>query len=136
MVCILSVFQINFYGRFLFLYFTLYFRFLSQYLLILIVKFGTLRIMGNCCHKSSKYGAFRHNLDVPLLEDVIPNLSCDSQVVIIRLAGMSDISTSSNFNGMADAYAELRLMPNDPIAGGQKQLSSIKPNTLNPTWVQ
>lgn len=95
--------------------------------------------MGNCCaccNKNSKYGAFRHNLDVPLLDDVIPKLPADTQVVIVRLVNMSDIPSSSNFNGLTDAYAELRLMPNDAVAGGQKQLSSIKPQTLNPTWVR
>lgn len=91
--------------------------------------------MGNCCNSAGKYGAFRHNLDVPLLDDVIPRLNAESQVVIIRLMSMCDIPSSSNFNGMTDAFAEIRLMPNDPIAGGQKQLSSIKPQTLSPTWV-
>jgi hypothetical protein len=91
--------------------------------------------MGNCCNKNAKYGAFRHNLDVPLLDDVIPKLTNDSQVIIVRLASMNDIPSSTNFNGMPDAYAEIRLMPNDPVAGGQKQLSSIKPHTLSPNWV-
>ena len=69
------------------------------------------------------------------MDDVIPKLPPDTQVVIVRLVGMEDIPSSSNFNGLTDAYVEIRLMPNDAVAGGQKQLSSIKPQTLAPTWV-
>lgn len=92
--------------------------------------------MGNCCGGNSKSGAFRRNLDVPLLDDVIPRLTEDTQIVIIRLMNMQDIPQSSNYNGMTDAFVEIRLLPNDPVAGGQKQLSSIKPHTLAPSWVR
>lgn len=92
--------------------------------------------MGNCCKGKAKSGAFRHNLEAPLLDDIMPKLPPNSQVVVVRLMSMDDIPASSmSFTGSTDGYAEMRLIPNDPVAGGQKQLSSIKPQTLYPVWV-
>ena len=89
-----------------------------------------------CCPSKSKYGAFRHDLDAPLLDEVATKMQqSDARVFIVRLASMESIPVGDSYSGNTDAYAELKLVPNDNVAGGQRQMSSIKPGTLNPKWV-
>ncbi len=89
-----------------------------------------------CCPSKSKYGAFRHDLDVPLIDDVASKINqSDARVYIVRLASMSSIPVGDSYSSNTDSYAELKLSPNDAIAGQQRQISSIKPATLDPKWV-
>lgn len=91
--------------------------------------------MGQCCQKTSKYG-FQADLASPLLlNDIYERLPAEARVLHIRLVGLKDIAAGSAYNGLSDPYVEMKVMPNDPIAGAQQQLSEVKPQTLNPTWV-
>ena len=92
--------------------------------------------MGQCCQKTSKYG-FQADLASPLLlNDIYDRLPIEARVLHIRLVGLKDIAAGSAYNGLSDAYVEMKVMPNDPVAGAQQQLSEVKPQTLNPTWVR
>ena len=91
--------------------------------------------MGSCCVGQVKYGAFRHDLGVPLLDEIKPKLASESKIVIVRLAALRDIPVGNSYSGSTDAYVELRLLPDDPIAGKQKQLSSVRPQSVSPKWV-
>ncbi len=91
-----------------------------------------------CCQGKANFGAFKHELGVPLLEDVAPKLSRadESRVFVVRLSSMKDIPIGDSFTSNTDSFAELKLVPNDPIAGMQRQVSSIKPQSRNPKWVR
>lgn len=92
--------------------------------------------MGQCCQKTSKYG-FQADLASPLLlNDVYDRLPVEARVLHIRLVGLKDIAAGSGYNGLSDPYVEMKVMPNDPVAGAQQQFSEVKPQTLNPTWVR
>ncbi len=91
--------------------------------------------MGACCGGQAKYGAFRKDLGSPLLDDIKTKLASESKVVIVRLSALREIPASSSYSGLTDAYVELRLLPEDPIAGVQKQLSSVRPQSCSPKWV-
>lgn len=92
--------------------------------------------MGQCCQKTSKYG-FQADLASPLLlNDIYDRLPVEARVLHIRLVGLKDIAAGSAYNGLSDPYVEMKVMPNDPVAGAQQQLSEVKPQTLNPTWVR
>lgn len=88
-----------------------------------------------CCQTKGKYGAYRHDLDVPLLEDIAPKLNSTSRVIVVKLILLNDILIGNGFSSTTDAYVEFKIIPNDPIAGLQTQLSSIKPKSLSPKWV-
>lgn len=90
-----------------------------------------------CCQGKANFGAFKHELGAPLLEDLAPKLTRadDSRVFVVRLSSMKDIPIGDSFTSSTDSYAELKLVPNDPIAGMQRQISSIKPQSRSPKWV-
>ncbi len=92
--------------------------------------------MGQCCQKTtSKYG-FHADLASPLLlNELSGRLPSEARVLHLRLVGLKDIAPGSAYNGLSDPYVEIKMMPNDPVAGAQQQLSEVKPQTLNPTWV-
>lgn len=91
--------------------------------------------MGSCCGGHVKYGAFRHDLGVPLIDDVKSKLNTNSKVVVVRLAALRDIPIGNSYSGSTDAFVELRVLPDDPVAGNQKQLSSVRPQSIFPKWV-
>lgn len=91
--------------------------------------------MGCCCSQHTKDGAFRQDLGVPLLEEIAPKLAGEAKVVIVRLSCLRDIKIGNSYSGLSDAYVELKLLPEDPVVGAQKQYSSIKPGSLSPKWV-
>lgn len=92
--------------------------------------------MGSCCSSGVKYGGFRHDLNSPLLNDkTISKYKPNSKMFVISLIGLEDIPAASSFSGLSDPYVEMRLLPEDPVAGSQKQISSIKPSTIDPIWV-
>jgi hypothetical protein len=90
-----------------------------------------------CCQGKAKFGAFKSDLGAPLLEDLAPKLtrSDESRVFVVRLSKMKDVAIGDGFTSSTDGFAELKLVPNDEIAGMQRQVSSIKPQTRNPKWV-
>jgi hypothetical protein len=94
--------------------------------------------MGSCCSGGSRYGAFRHELGAPLIEEVASKYSAssspDAKVIIVRLAALRDIRIGNSYSGLTDAYVELKILPPDLIAGNQTQVSSIRPSTLSPQW--
>jgi hypothetical protein len=91
--------------------------------------------MGQCCCKSAKYGAFQQDLGASLLTDISNKLPPDAKVVVILLQGLKDITMINNYTAASDPFVEVRVTPNDTIAGAQKQKSDVRPRTLNPTWV-
>ena len=100
-----------------------------------IASFIYFEFMGSCCSGHVKYGAFRHELGVPLIDDVKSKLNLDTKVVVVRLAALKDIPVGNSYSGSTDAFVELRLLPDDPIVGNQKQLSSVRPQSISPKWV-
>jgi hypothetical protein len=88
-----------------------------------------------CCQSNGKLQAFRSDLDTPLIDDLAPKLGSDSKVVVIRLVALRDIQTGNSYSGLSDSFVEFKVRPDDKIAGAQKQLSSIKPSSLSPKWV-
>jgi hypothetical protein len=91
--------------------------------------------MGSCCSTHGKEGAFRHDLGMPLLDDIAPKLTNESRVVIVRLSCLRDIKIGNAYAGVSDAYCELKIIPEDSVTGIQKQISSIRPGTVSPKWV-
>lgn len=91
--------------------------------------------MGQCCGKPAKYGAFRDGLGTPLLNELTSKLNQNARVLVVRLTKLSDIAAGNSYTGLSDVFVEVRVTPNDPVAGMQKQTSAVKPNTLNPSWV-
>lgn len=92
--------------------------------------------MGQCCQKTAKFGAFHSDLGSPLLINELSNrLPPDAKVLHLRLVALKDIASGSAYNGLSDPYVEIKLMPNDPVAGSQQQSSEVRPQTLNPKWV-
>jgi hypothetical protein len=70
-----------------------------------------------------------------LLNDLSNRLPTDALVLHLCLVGLKDIAPGSSYNGLSDPYVEIKMMPNDPVAGSQQQASEVKPQTLNPKWM-
>ena len=81
--------------------------------------------------------AFRTDLGTSLLDKNQHKLPNTTKVFSIKLQKLENIivGDSSTFVNTSNSYVELRLLPpGDQYLGVQKQLSSIKPNTLFPKW--
>lgn len=90
-----------------------------------------------CCQSTSKYGAFRSEINNPLLDSSSDRkVPAEAVVVIVRLMGMRDIQGLNSFSGTSDPFVEMKLFAKDEQFGFQRQLSSIKPSTINPQWVR
>lgn len=79
--------------------------------------------------------SYRKEIGNPLIVSLLPNLPSDTQVIVIRLQRIVDLPfPPTNISGSADPYVEMKLTPDDSVAGEQFQRSSVKPATTNPKW--
>jgi hypothetical protein len=87
--------------------------------------------MGGCCSKDG--GELRRSeLSNPLLAD--PSLGADSRVLVVHLLRCRGLPAADTATGTSDPYVVFRVLPEVVAGKNQRQNSSIKASTLNPTW--
>jgi hypothetical protein len=92
--------------------------------------------MGCAGSKPKKQKYSKNQLGSALLKRLFSRLPKQTPVYIVRLKSAEGlVSPDGNLSGTADSFVELKMIPDDVIAGDQLQRSSNKPDTLNPKWI-
>lgn len=92
--------------------------------------------MGCADSKPKKQKYTKTQLGSSLLKKLFTKIPKQTPVYIVRVKSAEGLkSPEGNLSGTADAFVELKMIPDDITGGDQLQRTSNKPNTLTPKWI-